>query len=142
LVAQGDLDQNKVSLQSIRAWLSANPLAGTELMHKNQSYIFFRILNEDGPIGAQGVPLTPGRSLAVDRAFLPLGVPVWLDTTEPGKSKKPLRRLVVAQDTGSAIKGPVRGDFFFGFGTQAGIMAGEMNEKGAYYLLLPKKQAP
>ena len=142
LVARGILAQDKVSLQSIRNWLAANPLAGTELMQKNKSYIFFRILKGDGPIGAQGVQLTPGRSIAVDRAFIALGVPIWLNTTEPGKSKKPLRRLVIAQDTGSAIKGPVRGDLFVGYGTPAGLMAGRMKQTGRYYLLLPKKPAP
>ncbi len=142
LVARGILTQDKVSLQSIQRWLAANPLAGTELMQKNESYIFFRILKEDGPIGAQGVQLTPGRSLAVDRAFISLGVPIWLNTTEPGKSKKPLRRLVIAQDTGSAIKGSIRGDLFIGYGTPAGLIAGEMKETGTYYLLLPKKPAP
>ncbi len=142
LVARGILTQDKVSMQSIQTWLAANPLAGTELMQKNESYIFFRILKEDGPIGAQGVQLTPGRSLAVDRAFISLGVPIWLNTTEPGKSKKPLRRLVIAQDTGSAIKGPVRGDLFVGYGAAAGAMAGQMKQKGTYYLLLPKKTGP
>ncbi len=138
LVAKGILTQDKVSLQSIQAWLAANPLAGTALMQKNESYIFFRILKEDGPIGAQGVLLTPGRSLAVDRAFISLGIPIWLNTTEPGKAKKPLRRLVIAQDTGSAIKGPIRGDLFVGYGTPAGLLAGRMKQKGTYYLLLPK----
>jgi membrane-bound lytic murein transglycosylase A len=138
LVARGILTQDKVSLQSIQRWLAANPLAGIELMQKNESYIFFRILKEDGPIGAQGIQLTPGRSLAVDRAFISLGVPIWLSTTEPGKSKKPLRRLVIAQDTGSAIKGPVRGDLFVGYGAAAGALAGQMKQEGTYYLLLPK----
>ncbi len=142
LVARGILTQDKVSLQSIQRWLAANPLAGVELMQKNESYIFFRILEEDGPIGAQGIQLTPGRSLAVDRAFISLGVPIWLSTTEPGKSKKPLRRLVIAQDTGSAIKGPVRGDLFVGYGAAAGALAGQMKQEGRYYLLLPKKTAP
>ncbi len=142
LVAKGILAQKKVSLQSIRRWLAANPLAGRQLMEKNKSYIFFRLMEGDGPIGAQGVALTAGRSLAVDRKYIPLGVPVWLNTTQPGKSKKPLRRLVMAQDTGSAIKGPVRGDLFFGFGDDAGLGAGRMRENGTYYLLLPRKNAP
>ncbi len=142
LVARGILAQDQVSLQSIQRWLAANPLAGTELMQKNKSYIFFRILKEDGPLGAQGIQLSPGRSLAVDRAFISLGVPIWLNTTEPGKSKKPLRRLVIAQDTGSAIKGPIRGDLFVGYGAAAGAMAGQMKQKGTYYLLLPKKTGP
>ncbi|MCH8237190.1 MAG: murein transglycosylase A [Proteobacteria bacterium] len=141
LVAKGVIPLDKVSLQSIRAWLDANPLAGVAMMERNKSFIFFRIIKGAGPIGAQGVVLTPGRSLAVDRTFVPLGTPVWLNTTAPGTSDKPLRRLVVAQDTGSAIKGPVRGDLFFGFGPAAGIGAGQMKEKGTYYLLLPKSSA-
>lgn len=142
LVAKGILPQKKVSLQSIRRWLAANPIAGRQLMEKNKSYIFFRLIEGDGPIGAQGIALTAGRSLAVDRKYIPLGVPVWLNTSQPGKSKKPLRRLVLAQDTGSAIQGPVRGDLFFGFGNEAGIGAGRMRENGTYYLLLPRKDAP
>ena len=138
LVARGVLSERKVSMQSIRRWLAGNALAGKELMERNKSYVFFRMLDGDGPIGAQGVALTPGRSLAVDRKYIPFGVPVWLNTTEPGRSRKPLRRLLVAQDTGSAIKGPVRGDVFFGFGDEAGANAGRMKESGTYFLLLPK----
>jgi len=137
LVAMGALPPDKVSMQAIRAWLAANPLAAGELMQRNKSYIFFRVLKEDGPVGAQDVPLTPGRSLAVDPAFVPLGIPIWLATTEPG-GRTPLRRLVVSQDTGSAIKGPVRGDLFIGFGAAAGAVAGAMRQEGIYYLLLPK----
>ena len=98
------------------------------------------MLKGSGPVGAQGIELTPGRSLAVDRKFIPFGIPIWLDTTEPGtKPVKPLRRLVIAQDTGSAIKGPIRGDFFWGHGALAGERAGIMNQPGRYYLLLPRK---
>lgn len=139
LVARGILKHGQVSMQSIQAWLVANPLAGRDLMEKNKSYIFFRIIDGDGPVGAQGVALTAGRSLAVDRKYIPLGVPIWLATTQPGKAKTPLRRLVIAQDTGSAIKGPVRGDLFIGFGSAAGAIAGRMKQSGRYYLLLPKK---
>lgn len=142
LVAIGALPAGKVSLQSIQTWLAANPIAGKEIMERNKSYIFFRLLDGPGPIGSQGVVLTPGRSLAVDKKFIPLGVPVFLVTTQPGKSKKPLRRLVVTQDTGSAIHGPVRGDLFMGFGTEARNRAGRMREKGTYYVLLPKIDQP
>jgi len=140
LVAMGAFPPDKVSMQTIRAWLAANPLAGHELMERNKSYIFFRVLTEDGPVGAEDVPLTPGRSLAVDPAFVPLGIPIWLATTEPG-GRTPLRRLVISQDTGSAIKGPVRGDLFVGFGAAAGAIAGAMRQDGVYYLLLPKPGA-
>ena len=97
-----------------------------------------RVVEGEGPLGAQGVPLTPGRSLAVDRAFLPLGAPVWLDTTDPLTDGEPLRRLLITQDTGSAIKGPVRGDGFWGFGDTAARRAGLMKQEGRYYILLPK----
>ncbi len=141
LVAMGALRPDDVSMQAIRRWLDTNPIHGTEIMERNKSFIFFRVLTGDGPIGAEGVPLTPGRSLAVDPAFVPLGIPVWLSTTEPG-GRTPLRRLVVAQDTGSAIKGPVRGDLFVGFGNAAGAMAGAMKQQGTYYLLLPRAPSP
>ena len=128
------------SMQGIRKWLRANPTAATAILQRNPRYIFFRKIDGDGPIGAQGVALTPGRSLAVDPAFLPLGVPLWLDTTWPS-SERPLRRLMVAQDTGNAIKGPIRGDFFWGFGEPALAEAGRMKQRGHYYLLLPKSVA-
>jgi membrane-bound lytic murein transglycosylase A len=89
-----------------------------------------------GPQGSLGVPLTPQRSIAVDPKFLPLGAPVWLATTTPG-SKQPLQRLVVAQDTGGAIRGAVRADFFWGFGSDAGREAGRMREQGQMWVLLP-----
>ena len=142
LVAIGAIPASKVSLQSIQTWLAANPIAGREIMERNKSYVFFRLFDGPGPIGSQGVVLTPGRSLAVDKKFIPLGVPVFLVTTQPGKSRKPLRRLVVTQDTGSAIRGPVRGDLFMGFGTEAAVRAGRMQEKGTYYVLLPKTDQP
>jgi len=125
-------------MQSIRAWLRAHPGDGAALMAANPSFVFFRTLAGDGPIGAEGVPLTPGRSLAVDTRFVAFGVPVWLDTTDPLDPATPLRRLVIAQDTGGAIKGPVRGDLFWGFGDAAAERAGRMKQTGRYYLLLPK----
>ena len=104
--------------------------------------IFFRVLDGAGPIGSQGVVLTPGRSLAVDRKFWPLGVPVWMDTTEPGvKPVRALRRLGVAQDTGSAIRGAVRADYFWGHGPSAGDKAGVMKQQGTLYTLLPRTAA-
>ena len=114
-------------------------------MASNPSFIFFRAVARDGATGAtgaQGVVLTPGRSLAVDRRFVPLGVPVWLDTIDPQDPSRSLRRLVVAQDTGGAIKGPVRGDLFWGFGAAAAEKAGPMKQRGSYYLLLPKVIKP
>lgn len=135
LVARGELTKDEVSLQTIRAWLKAHPDQAAELMEMNASYIFFRRLEGPGPIGAQGVPLTPERSLAVDRDFVPLGLPVWLDTSLPDGA--PYRRLMVAQDTGGAIDGPVRGDVFFGAGPRAEELAGHMKQDGRVWLLLP-----
>jgi membrane-bound lytic murein transglycosylase A len=128
------------SMPSVRAWLKANPEQGRQLMALNPRYVFYRPIGGDGPIGSEGVPLTPERSLAVDPKFVPLGVPLFLDTVEP--SGKPLRRLVMAQDTGSAIKGPVRGDYFWGSGEAAFEKAGRMKSPGRYWLLLPRSRSP
>ena len=140
LVAAGVMNLADVTMPSIRAWMETNPLAAVALMRKNKSFIFFKVSKNAGPIGAQGVVLTPQRSMAVDRTYYPMGLPIWLNTTLPGTREK-LRRLMVTQDTGSAIKGPVRGDFFWGNGRQAGINAGLMKERGEIYLLLPKSAA-
>jgi len=107
-------------------------------MNRNESYVFFRVIEGEGPIGAQNIPLTPGRSLAVDRTFITLGTPIWLDTTDPTVKEGLIQRMVIAQDTGSAIKGPVRGDVFWGFGEMAALRAGLMKQSGNYYLLLPR----
>jgi membrane-bound lytic murein transglycosylase A len=132
LMERGALAREDVSMQSIRGWILAHPDAAKALMDENPSYVFFRELAQAGPIGSGGVRLTAGRSLAVDRSFVPLGVPVWLDAGED------LRRLTVAQDTGGAIRGPVRGDVFWGDGEAAAERAGHMKAHGGEYLLLPK----
>ncbi|MBO6518804.1 MAG: murein transglycosylase A [Rhodospirillales bacterium] len=142
LVAMGAMALEDVTAPAIRDWLRANPAAGTQLMNRNESYVFFRVIEGEGPLGAQGVPLTPGRSLAIDRKFLPLGAPIWLDTTDPLSEDAPLRRLLVTQDTGSAIKGVVRGDVFWGFGETAARRAGLMKQRGGYFILLPKAAEP
>jgi membrane-bound lytic murein transglycosylase A len=139
LLERGVLTRDNVSMQAIRDWIKANPEAGAALMDENPSYVFFREIIGDGPLGAQGVPLTAERSLAVDRDFVPLGVPVWLDADLGGEK---LQRLMVAQDTGGAIRGPVRGDVFWGFGPAAAAGAGTMKAVGEYYLLLPKTVSP
>lgn len=139
LIATGEIPRNKVSMQSIRAWLAAHPERAGEMMARNASYVFFRILKGGGPVGSEGSVLTPVRSLAVDRRHVPLGVPIWLVTTHPTNPSTPLRRLVIAQDTGGAIKGAVRGDLFWGHGAAAAEAAGRMKETGQYYLLLPRK---
>jgi membrane-bound lytic murein transglycosylase A len=138
LIARGEMTPDEVTMQSIRAWLGAHPDEAPALMAANPSYVFFRELEGDGPVGAQGVTLTAGRSLAVDRRFIALGVPLWLDTADPVEPERPLRRLMVAQDTGGAIRGPVRGDVFWGFGAAAGERAGRMKGRGRCYLLLPR----
>ena len=138
LVTRGELALDTVSLQSISAWIEAHPTEGAALMDENPSYVFFRELSGDGPLGAEGVALTPRRSLAVDRGFIPLGAPLFLDLDNNGTA---LRRLVIAQDTGGAISGPVRGDFFWGFGAEAEAAAGPMRARGRYFLLLPKTVA-
>lgn len=140
LLDQGKVPPDQASMQGIRAWLRAHPEEAAEIMRQNARYIFFRWIEGEGPIGAQGVPLTAGRSLAVDPNFLPLGVPVFLDTTWPG-TKRPLRRLLIAQDMGGAIKGPLRGDFFWGSGEAALDEAGRMKQQGRFYILLPKTVA-
>ncbi len=146
LVERGALGADEVSMPSIRAWLAANPDQASALMQENRSYIFFRWLEEgeaaNGPVGAQGVSLTAGRSLAVDRRFVPLSAPLWLETgvpnPDPAGGDRRVRRLMVAQDTGSAIRGPVRGDVFWGTGDDAGAVAGRMKHAGRYWLLLPR----
>lgn len=140
LLDEGKVRPGEASMQHIHEWLRANPGQAHEIMRRNRRFTFFRIIEGEGPIGGYGVPLTPRRSLAVDPAFIPLGAPLWLDTTWPG-SGQPLRRLMVAQDIGGAIKGPVRGDFFWGYGEEALHYAGRMKQGGRYYLLLPNAVA-
>jgi len=139
LVERGELTLDKASMQGIKDWAKRNPGKLTELLDVNASYVFFRELPNQlaGPLGALGVPLTAGRSLAVDPRTIPLGAPVFLSTTWPNDAK-PLNRLMLAQDTGGAIKGVVRADFFWGFGSDAGKQAGGMKQAGKMWVLLPK----
>jgi membrane-bound lytic murein transglycosylase A len=137
LVNRGALKVEDVNLDSIRAWLAANPAQAEDVLNSNPSYVFFA-RREQPAVGALAVPLTPQRSVAVDPAFIPLGVPLWLDTTLPDAA--PFRRLVFAQDTGGAIKGPVRADVFFGFGPEAEQLAGNMKSPGRVFVLLPAKR--
>lgn len=138
LIEMGALQREEVSMSTIRAWLFDNPDRMSELLWANESYVFFQQKDTGDPVGAEGVPLTPGRSIAVDRSLIPYGVPIWLDTTDPLVPALPLRRLLIAQDTGGAIRGAVRGDLFWGYGEEAEQRAGEMKSRGSYYLLLPK----
>jgi membrane-bound lytic murein transglycosylase A len=141
LVEQGELRLEQASWPAIRAWAKQHPRRVDEMLWANPRVVFFR---EEplpdpavGPKGAQGVPLTPGRSIAVDPLSVPYGTPVWLDTSEP-LSAMPLRRLVVAQDTGSAITGAVRADYFWGWGEAAEAQAGRMKQPLRYWVLWPK----
>ncbi|PHZ84253.1 murein transglycosylase A [Paremcibacter congregatus] len=142
LIESGEISREKMSMQAIRQWMRDNPMQAQALMWKNPSYVFFRPLSENAPVGAMNVPLTPGRSLAVDRNYVPLGMPVWLDLSPTTELADPIRRLVIAQDTGGAIKGRVRADVYWGVGADAGLMAGPMKDKGRYYFLVPKGREP
>ena len=141
LVDQGELPAAQVSWPAIKAWARQNPKRLNELLWANPRVVFFReeALPDpaQGPTGAQGVSLTPGRSIAVDAQNIPYGTPVWLDSTEP-LSSTPLRRLVMAQDTGSAIVGAVRADYFWGWGEQAETLAGRMKQPLRLWALWPK----
>jgi len=138
LKSKGEIPSEKLSMQSIRAWLLANPRKAMSVMHKNARYIFFRKLKSAGPLGAQGVSLTPGRSLAIDPKFIPYGTPIWLDFQAPIFKKSTFQRLLIAQDTGAAIRGPVRGDIFFGRGILAAKQAGHLKHRGKVFLLIPQ----
>lgn len=144
LVERGDLKLEQASAQGIAAWAVANPTRVQELLNVNPSVVFFKeeklTAASKGPKGALGVPLTAQRSIAIDAQFIPLGVPVFLSTTQPN-SDLPLRRLMLAQDTGGAIRGAVRADFFWGFGAEAGERAGKMKQVGSMWVLLPKALA-
>lgn len=143
LVQRGELPLEQASMQGIKQWGRQNPRKLAELLQQNARYVFFRELPSDlsGPIGALGVPLTAGRSIAIDPLSIPQGVPVFLATTWPNTSK-PLNRLMVAQDVGGAIKGGVRADFFWGFGHEAGNQAGKMKQAGKMWILMPKEYQP
>lgn len=141
LVEQGELKLEQASLQGIKQWAMRNPDKLSALLNTNPSYVFFRELppSPGGPPGALGLPLTAGRSLAVDPRAVTLGSPVYLSTTWPN-STQPLNRLMLAQDTGGAIKGAIRADFFWGFGAEAALHAGSMRQSGRMWVLLPRAQ--
>lgn len=141
LIDRGILTKDNASMQKIRAYLKAHPKEIMPVINRNKSFVFFQILNDTAALGAQGVMLTPGYSLAVDRKWIPLGTPLWLDTTRPNQNsnqQKKLQRLMIAQDTGGAIRGIVRGDVFWGAGDRATYIAGHMKNSGRYWLLLPR----
>ena len=138
LIERGELKLEEASMQGIQAWARANPAKLNDLLNANPSYVFFREVpnSKDGPQGALGVPLVAERSIAIDPRSVPLGAPVYLATTRPNSSQA-MNRLVMAQDTGGAIKGAVRADFFWGFGKEAGEQAGRMKQSGRLWILWP-----
>lgn len=139
LIERGELSKDQASMQGIKNWAAKNPAKLQELLNANPSYVFFRELPTGlpGPLGALGVPLSAERSVAIDPRHVPLGAPIFLSTTLPN-SDKPLKQLMIAQDTGGAIKGGVRADYFWGAGDAAGKMAGSMKQQGKIWVLLPK----
>jgi membrane-bound lytic murein transglycosylase A len=139
LIERGELTIDQAGMQGIKEWARNNPQKLRDLLNANPSYVFFRELPAglSGPLGALGVPLTAGRSVAIDPKHVPLGAPIFLSTTLPN-SNKPLKKLMVAQDTGGAIKGGVRADYFWGAGESAGKQAGSMKQLGKIWVLLPK----
>jgi len=142
LIDKGELRADQASMQNIRAWAQRNPQRVREMLNANPAVVFFReeavIDPELGPKGAYGIPLAPRRSIAVDAGFVPLGAPVYLATTWPA-SERPLRRLVFAQDTGAAIRGAARADFYWGYGDEAGALAGRMKQRGQMWVLWPRQ---
>jgi membrane-bound lytic murein transglycosylase A len=141
LIDKGEMTLSQASAQGIKAWAKSHPHRITELLGANPSYVFFKeekiLATDKGPKGALGVPLTPQRSIAVDPQYIPLGSPVFISTTQPNSAQQ-LQRLVLAQDTGSAIKSAVRADYFWGYGAEAGEKAGRMKQKASMWILLPK----
>lgn len=137
MISDGYLTKEEVSLESIQRWLNENQSKMDEILNTNESYIFFEESNQSAT-GSLGVELVEGRNIAVDKTIIPLGSPVFLKTTNPLSNEK-INRLVVAADTGGAIKGEVRADYFCGFGEDAGKLAGAMKQEGELYLLLPKE---
>jgi membrane-bound lytic murein transglycosylase A len=138
LIERNIIPRDQMSMQKIREWMEANPNEADELRRQNKSYVFFRevqLSDKDEAVGAQGVPLTPGRSIAVDKESIPYGTPVWLASPGPAL---PLQRLVLAQDTGGAIVGPVRADYFAGWGPEAGELAGRLKQPLRMWALWPR----
>ncbi|MBL0121257.1 MAG: MltA domain-containing protein [Betaproteobacteria bacterium] len=143
LIRRGEIKAERASMQGIKEWARRHPARVQQFMNANPSFVFFKELPGDlsGPIGTLGVPLTAERSIAIDPRVIPLGVPVFLSTTFPG-TRQELNRLMVAQDTGGAINGAVRADFYWGFGDDAGAQAGKMKQQGKMWVLLPKGYDP
>jgi membrane-bound lytic murein transglycosylase A len=148
LIDRGIIPKEQMSMQKIREWMDQNPDGAKELRRQNRSYVFFRevqLSDKDEPVGAQGVPLTPGRSIAVDKALHVYGTPFFIEgelPIESEQSKTPFRRLMVAQDTGSAIVGPARADIYYGAGVDAGRVSGRIRHNMRFVILVPKSLDP
>jgi membrane-bound lytic murein transglycosylase A len=144
LIEMGEMSREDVTMFSIRAWLRENPDLAESLLHRNPSFVFFRLRDApgEGPIGSLNVPLVPERSIAVDRSVIPLGAPVWIETRLPDEQQTRYHRLTHAQDTGGAIRGQVRVDLFCGQGERAELMAGRMKQPLRLFVLLPKYPTP
>jgi membrane-bound lytic murein transglycosylase A len=148
LIDRGIIPKEQMSMQKIREWMEQNPDGANELRRQNRSYVFFRqvqLSDQDEPVGAQGVPLTPGRSIAVDRTLHVYGTPFFIEgelPIESEQSKTPFRRLMIAQDTGSAIVGPARADLYFGAGADAGKVSGRLRHNMRFLMLVPKSLDP
>ncbi|HAZ7572167.1 murein transglycosylase A [Legionella sp. PATHC032] len=141
LIKKGIMTKHNASMQRIKKYLEAHPKQMDKIINQNKSFVFFRKLSLEAALGSQGVALTPGYSLAIDKQWIPMGAPLWLNTTRPDIKNpdvnKPMQRLMIAQDTGGAIRGKVRGDVFWGGGDKATLIAGHMKNEGHYWLLLP-----
>lgn len=148
LIDRGIIPKEQMSMQKIREWMEQNPDGANELRRQNRSYVFFRevpLSDKDEAVGAQGVPLTPGRSIAVDKALHVYGTPFFIEgelPIESEQSKTPFRRLMIAQDTGSAIVGPARADLYFGAGADAGKVSGRLKNNMRFVILIPKSLDP
>ena len=141
LIENGIVKRENLSMDIIRSWLKKNNDKKKLLFEKNKRYIFFKKLNLNHAVGAQNTKLVKGRSLAIDTSWIPMGIPVWLEIIKSGNKNNnisDIKKLMITQDTGKAIKGIIRGDYYWGSGPDAGIMAGSMNNLGRYYVLLPK----
>jgi membrane-bound lytic murein transglycosylase A len=143
LIERGEIERESMSMRAVKAWLHADPARGRALLAENKSYVFFRELDaeegRDGPLGVEGVALTPGRSLAVDASYHRLGLPVFVTVPDLAVAVAPFRRLMIAQDVGSAIRGPERGDLFWGTGEAAGAIAGSTHHIARVHVLLPNR---
>lgn len=146
LIKKGVMTKDTASMQAIRRYLNEHPEDLHSVINQNESFVFFSKMNDGIALGSQGVFLTPGYSLAIDKQWIPMGTPLWLTTSRPDNKNpnktKPMQRLMIAQDTGGAIRGKIRGDVFWGGGKQATLFAGHMKNPGHYWLLLPKHMLP